>query len=313
MEVEQLIKVEEFVKTLSLDTLCTSTKTVWPIENADINRPGLQLAGHYDYFAKNCPQIFGNTEISYLNSLTPEVRYERLKKFFSHDMPCVIVCRGLELPADFLPLAQEHDIPVFRTEAITARFLVSAIVYMRQCLAPRATLHGVLLDVHGIGVLITGRSSVGKSEAALELIKRGHQLVADDVVDICKIGDDHLTGESPEMVRHLMEIRGIGIIDIKAMYGIGSVLPRKKIELVIHLEKWDEKKEYDRYGLTENYTEIMGVKLPQLLLPVKPGRNLAIIIEVAARNFGLKRLGYSAAEELNRRTNEMMQQRMNGG
>jgi len=313
MEVEQLIKVEEFVKALSLDTLCASTKTVWPIENADINRPGLQLAGHYDYFAKNCPQIFGNTEVSYLNSLSPDVRHERLKKFFSHDMPCVIVCRGLNLPDEFLPLAKEHDIPVFRTEAITARFLVNAIVYMRQCLAPRATLHGVLLDVHGIGVLITGRSSVGKSEAALELIKRGHQLVADDVVDICKVSDDHLTGESPEMVRHLMEIRGIGIIDIKAMYGIGSVLPRKKIELVIHLEKWDETKEYDRYGLTENYTEIMGVKLPQLLLPVKPGRNLAIIIEVAARNFGLKRLGYSAAEELNRRTNEMMQQRMNGG
>ena len=308
-----MIKVDDFVKALSLDTLCPSSRTVWQIENADLNRPGLQLAGHYDYFSRKCPQVLGNTEMSYLNSLTPEVRYERLKKFFSYDMPCVIICRGLEPVAELIPLAKEHDIPVFRTDAITARFFVNGIIYMRQALAPRATLHGVLLDVHGIGVLITGRSSVGKSEAALELIKRGHQLVADDVVDICKVSDDQLVGESPEMVRHLMEIRGIGIIDIKAMYGIGSVLPHKKIQLVIHLEKWDETKEYDRYGLTDEYTEIMGVKLPQLILPVKPGRNLAIIIEVAARNFGLKRLGYSAAEELNRRTNEMMQRHMNGG
>ena len=171
-------------------------------------------------------------------------------------------------------------------------------------------MHGVLLDVFGIGVLITGRSGVGKSEAALELIKRGHQLVADDVVDICKVTDDRLIGESPEMVRHLMEIRGIGIIDIKAMFGIGSVLMSKSIDLVVHLEKWEEQKEYDRFGLNDEYTSIMDVRLPRIVLPIKPGRNLAIIIEVAARNFSLKRMGYSAAQELDRRTNEMMQQKM---
>ena len=166
------------------------------------------------------------------------------------------------------------------------------------------------MDVYGVGVLITGRSSVGKSEGALELVKRGHQLVADDVVDICKVADDRLSGESPEMVRHLMEIRGIGIIDIKAMFGIGSVLMKKSIDMVIHLEKWDEQKDYDRFGLEDEYTSIMDVKLPKIVLPVKPGRNLAIIIEVAARNFSLKRLGYSAAQELDRRTNEMIQQRL---
>ena len=201
--------------------------------------------------------------------------------------------------------------PVYQTELATTRFFLSAIFYMRQALAPHATMHGTLIDVYGVGVLIVGRSGVGKSEAALELIRRGHQLVADDVVDICKVADDQLTGESPEMIRYLMEIRGIGIIDIKAMYGIGSVLLKKSINLVISLEKWDEQKSYERFGTQEEYTSIMDVKLPRITLPVMPGRNLAIIIEVAARNFSLKQLGYSAAEELNRRTNEMMQQRVN--
>ncbi|MBQ7455384.1 MAG: HPr(Ser) kinase/phosphatase [Clostridia bacterium] len=197
--------------------------------------------------------------------------------------------------------ARLRDVPVYQTELATTRFFLSAIFYMRQALAPHATMHGTLIDVYGVGVLIVGRCGVGNSEAALELIRRGHQLVA----------DDQLTGESPEMIRYLMEIRGIGIIDIKAMYGIGSVLLKKSINLVISLEKWDEQKSYERFGTQEEYTSIMDVKLPRITLPVMPGRNLAIIIEVAARNFSLKQLGYSAAEELNRRTNEMMQQRVN--
>jgi len=305
-----LIRVDDFVKALSLTTLCASSKNEWPIESADLNRPGLQFAGHYEYFAMERPQVIGKAEMGYLESLEPEVRVARLRKFFSYPIPCVILCRGMRPPEELVPLAKEHDVPVFQTDVVTTRFFMNAIIYMRQCLAPRETLHGVLLEVYGVGVLITGRSGVGKSEAALELVKRGHQLVADDVVDVCKVSDDRLTGESPEMVRHLMEIRGIGIIDIKAMYGIGSVLMRKSIDLVVHLEKWDETKEYDRYGLTDEYTSIMDVKVPRIVLPVRPGRNLAIIIEVAARNFSLKKLGYSAAQELDRRTNEMMQQRM---
>ncbi len=303
-----MIRVEDFVKALSLVTLSPSSQTEWPIEAADLNRPGLQFAGHYDHFAKERPQVIGKAEMSYLDSLSDEVRLERLREFFTYPIPCVIICRGMHPPEEMLQLAAEHDIPVYQTDMVTTRFFMKAIIYMGQCLAPRATVHGVLLEVYGVGVLITGRSSVGKSEAALELIKRGHQLVADDVVDICKVADDRLSGESPEMVRHLMEIRGIGIIDIRAMFGIGSILMKKSIDLVIHLEKWDEQKEYDRFGLTDEYTTIMDVKIPRIVLPVKPGRNLAIIIEVAARNFSLKKLGYSAAQELDRRTNEMMQQ-----
>lgn len=305
-----MILVEDFVKALSLVTLSPSSKEELSIESADFNRPGLQFAGHYDYFAMERPQVIGRAEMSYLDALSDKVRCERLEKFFSYSMPCLIICRGMEPPADMLRLAAKQDIPVFKTDTVTTRFCMNLIIYIRQCLAPRATLHGVLLEVYGVGVLITGRSGVGKSEAALELVKRGHQLVADDVVDICKVSDDRLSGESPEMVRHLMEIRGIGIIDIRAMYGIGSVLMRKSIDMVIHLEKWEEQKEYDRYGLNDEYTSIMDVKLPRITLPVKPGRNLAIIIEVAARNFSLKKLGYSAAQELDRRTNEMMQQHM---
>ena len=212
-----MIRVDDFVKALSLTTLCASSKNEWPIESADLNRPGLQFAGHYEYFAMERPQVIGKAEMGYLESLEPEVRVARLRKFFSYPIPCVILCRGMRPPEELVPLAKEHDVPVFQTDVVTTRFFMNAIIYMRQCLAPRETLHGVLLEVYGVGVLITGRSGVGKSEAALELVKRGHQLVADDVVDVCKVSDDRLTGESPEMVRHLMEIRGIGIIDIKAM------------------------------------------------------------------------------------------------
>lgn len=305
-----MIEAADLVKALSLNTLSPSAKDELPIESADFNRPGLQFAGHYDYFAAERPQVIGKAEMSYLESLEPDVCEERLRAFFSHPMPCIIICRSMQPPEALLSMAAEQDIPVYQTEMVTTHFCMNLIIYIHQRLAPRATLHGVLLDVYGVGVLITGRSGVGKSEAALELVKRGHQLVADDVVDICKVADDCLSGESPEMVRHLMEIRGIGIIDIRAMYGIGSVLMSKNIDLVVHLEKWDEQKEYDRYGLTDEYTHIMDVKIPRITLPVKPGRNLAIIIEVAARNFSLKKLGYSAAQELDRRTNEMMQRQM---
>ncbi|MBO4378794.1 MAG: HPr kinase/phosphorylase [Clostridia bacterium] len=306
-----MIRTADFINALELRVLSPSTREELPIDSADTNRPGLQFAGFYENFANRRPQIIGKAEMSYLDSLDNEVRLERLRTYFSYPIPCVIISRGMQPPEELLQLAHESDVPVFQSDLVTTRVSINTITYLRQCLAPRTTMHGVLLDVFGVGVLITGRSGVGKSEAALELVKRGHQLVADDVVDICKVSDDRLTGESPEMVRHLMEIRGIGIIDIKAMFGIGSVLMSKSIDLVVHLEKWEEQKEYDRYGLTDEYTSIMDVRLPRIVLPVKPGRNLAIIIEVAARNFSLKRMGYSAAQELDRRTNEMMQQKQN--
>jgi HPr kinase/phosphorylase len=202
--------------------------------------------------------------------------------------------------------ARQNDVAVFSSDEPTTKFIVNAILFLNNVLAPRTTMHAVLVDVYGVGVLITGESGVGKSESALELVKRGHQLVADDVVDIRRVSDNRLIGEAPETVRHFMEIRGIGIIDIRQLYGVGSVLMNKAIDMAVHLENWKEKKEYDRLGLDEEYIDILGVRIPHLVMPVKPGRNLSIIIEVASRNFSLKKLGYSAARELDKRLNDMM-------
>lgn len=305
-----MISVKDFIKALSLQVLSPSSRKEWDLSTAELNRPGLQFVGFYEHFAYDRPQVVGLTEMAYLESLPDDLRRERLESYFSYPIPCVVLCRGMKPTEDMLELAAAHDVALLSTEQVTTRFFGNAMNYLNRSLAPRATLHGVLVDVYGVGVLITGESGVGKSEAALELVKRGHQLVADDVVDVCKVNDNRLTGESPETVRHFMEIRGIGIIDIKAMYGVGAVLMSKSIDLVIHLEAWKEKKAYDRLGLSDDFTTIMDVRVPQVVLPVRPGRNLAIIIEVAARNFSLKHMGYSAAKELDRRLNEMMNNAM---
>ena len=300
-----MINANQFIKALNLQEIVTARKE-WDISSAELNRPGLQFVGFYEHFAYERPQVVGLVEMAYLESLSDELRRARLEQFFSYPIPCVILCRGMIPADDMMELAKAHDVALLRTDLPTTRFVVNAMNYLNRMLAPRATMHGVLVDVYGVGVLITGESGVGKSEAALELVKRGHQLVADDAVDVCRVTDNRLTGEAPANIRHFMEIRGIGIIDIKAMYGIGAVLMSKSIDLVIHLEPWKEKKAYDRLGLSQEFTTILDVKVPQLVLPVRPGRNLAIIIEVAARNFSLKSMGYSAAQELDRRLNEMM-------
>ena len=209
---------------------------------------------------------------------------------------------------DLLELAAGRGIPVYRSEIDTTKFVVNMIHFLNNHLAPHTNKHGVLVEVYGVGILITGESGVGKSESALELVKRGHRLVADDVVDICRVTDRRLVGEAPQMLRHLMEIRGIGIIDIPNMFGIGSVLPSKSIDLIVHLENWQPGKEYDRLGLEDEYTEILNVKVPSLLLPIRPGRNLAVVLEVAARNLRLKQQGFNAAKELEKRMMERMQQ-----
>lgn len=301
-----MVNAEAFARDLNLKVLSESTRKEWDITSAEFNRPGLEFVGFYDHFAYQRPQVMGNVETSYLDSLSSEERCERLDRFFAYDIPVIIICRGLKPHQELMDAAKARDVAVMQTEMTTTAFIVKAINYLSAVLAPRTTKHAVLVDVYGVGILITGESGVGKSESALELIKRGHQLVADDIVDIRKVGEDALVGESPETVRHFMEIRGIGIIDIRAMYGVGSVLMNKTIHMEIHLENWKEKKEYDRLGLTEEYTSIMDVRIPHLVIPVRPGRNLAIIIEVAARNYSLKQLGYSAANELDRRLNEMM-------
>jgi HPr kinase/phosphorylase len=270
------------------------------INIADICRPGLQFAGYFDIFASERPQVIGKAEMAYLISLPEDVFEARLEKYFSYRIPCIVICRDLTPPPELLELAQKHQIFVFRTPAVTSKFTVNAIHYLNRCLAPHITRHGILLDVYGVGVLLTGKSGVGKSEAALELIKRGHQLVADDVVDICRISEERLIGTCPERIRHLMEIRGIGVIDVQAMFGIGAVTFSKTIDLIMELTVSgpDDSDELDRIGLDDSYVEILGISVPCQKIPIKPGRNLAIIVEVAARNFSLKRAGMNAAREL---------------
>jgi len=301
-----MVNGKEFTQALSLRVLSPTTKAMWPIVSPELNRPGLEMTGYYEHFAHERPQVIGNAEMGYLMNQSEEALRKKLTQFFRYQIPCLIVCRGLVPPQVMLELARENNVPVLGSDESTTRFILNAILYLTRELAPHSTLHGVLVDVYGVGVLLTGESGVGKSESALELVKRGHQLVADDVVDICRVNDNRLVGESPEAIRHFMEIRGVGIIDIRAMYGISAVLLNKSIDMEINLEPWEEKKEYDRLGLEEEFSEIMEVKIPKLVIPVRPGRNLAIIIEIAARNLSLKRMGYSAARELDKRLNDMM-------
>ena len=306
-----MIDLEDFRTKLGLELLGPTTKKQLDINVTDINRPGMQFCGFYEYFAHERVQVIGKVEMTYLESLESRMRRPVLEKYMSYPIPCIITCWGMTPPRDLLEIARAHDVPVFQSKLKTTKFSLQAIMYLNRVLAPHITRHGVLVDVYGVGILLTGESGVGKSEAALELVKRGHQLAADDVVDICRVSDNRLTGECPEMVRHFMEIRGIGIIDIRAMYGIGAVAQSKSIDLVIHMEKWVEGKEYDRLGLNDEYITILGVKVPSQTMPVRPGRNLAIIIEVAARNLSMKKLGFSAARELDRRMNEMIMKRSN--
>ena len=296
-----MISPEEFARALGLTVISgTRRQHGMRIRVADLCRPGLQFAGYFDVFASERPQLIGKTEMAYLNSLPPEVRDERLDRYFSYEMPCIVIARGMPCPPALLQQAVRHGVPIYGTLYETSAFTGMAIGYLSEALAPRQTCHGVLLDVFGVGVLITGESGIGKSECALELIKRGHQLVADDVVDISRVGSK-LVGESPEMVRDFMELRGIGIVDIKSIFGIGAVLRRKTINIVIHLEIWSPDKDYDRLGTREQTTEILGVNLPLIEMPVRSGRNLAIIMEIAARNWRLKTEGYNAVAELDRR------------
>jgi HPr kinase/phosphorylase len=293
-----LISARDFESALQLTALVRSSKAEWDIRTPDLNRPGIQFCGFYEFFPFERPQVIGKAEMAYLEQQPEDTRKEILERYFSHPVPCVVICRNLTPPSDLLSVAAAHDVSVFSSPLVTSKFVALAIHYLNRSLAPHMTRHGVLLDVYGVGVFLSGKSGVGKSEAALELVKRGHQLVADDVVDICRISDDRLIGTCPEKVRHLMEIRGIGVIDVRAMYGIGAVAFSKTIDLIIELETWDENKAYDRIGLQDNEIEIMGVRVPRQTMPIKPGRNLAIIVEVAARNFSLKRAGYNAAREL---------------
>ena len=300
-----MIREQDFVEKLELTRIFDAKKKFLPIEVSNSTRPGLQLANYWDFFAYERPQLLGLVEMTYLSSLDESTRRERLTKLFNYDLPCIIICRGIPCFDEMLVLAAAHRIPIYSSKKETTRFELELVSYLNTALAPSETRHGVLVNVFGTGVLITGNSGVGKSEAALELIKRGHQMVADDVVLIHRINEHLLEGESPERVRHFMEIRGVGIINVANIYGAGAVQRRMAIDMEVHLEMWQSGKEYDRLGLTENYAEILGVKIPSLLLPIHPGRNLAVVLEVAARNFRQKQMGYNAALELAKRSAEI--------
>lgn len=296
------VTLSDLIQYFKLEKIYTTPESEnHSITNIDVNRPGLQIAGFYDYFNKDHIQILGMVEHTYLTQQSPEDRYSKLRALFEKRISCLVVTRGLEIFPEMIELAKEFDVPLLRTKHQTSAFMSSLIAYLRTELAERVTRHGVLVEVYGEGILILGESGVGKSETAVELVKRGHRLVADDAVEIKKVSDISLVGSAPEMIRHFLEIRGIGIIDVRRIFGIGSVKDTEKINMVINLEAWVDGKHYDRLGLTDETTEIMGIEVPSLLIPVKPGRNLAIIVEIAAMNNRQKRMGYNAAEEINKR------------
>ena len=301
-----MVNAKAMMKALRLTELAPAPTEELRIEASDMTRPGLQLSGFWEHFAYERPQILGLVETSYLRSLEPAIRQERLERFVSYDLPCIIICRHLAGMDDLIDMARARSIPVYRSDSDTTQLIVELIYYLNGALAPSTRMHGVLVEIYGVGVLITGNSGVGKSEAALELLKRGHRLVADDAVDIRRVSAGRLVGQAPEMVRNFMEIRGIGIINVATLFGIGSVMQSKSIDMVVHLEHWQQDKEYDRLGLTDETRKILDVDVPWLLMPIRPGRNLAVVLEVAARNLRLKQQGYSAAKDLEQRFNERM-------
>ncbi len=276
---------------------------------AEVNRPALQLAGYFEHFDATRLQIIGFVEYTYMGMLTDEQKREIYEKLLSHKIPCIVYSRELKPDDIFLETAIRHQVPILSTKETTSAFMAEIIRWLNVKLAPCISVHGVLVDVYGIGVLITGESGIGKSEAALELIKRGHRLVTDDVVELRKVSDDTLVGSAPDITKHFIELRGIGIVDVKALYGAAAVMDTQQVDMVIRLEDWDKDKEYDRLGLEENYTEYLGNKVVCHTLPIRPGRNLALICEAAAANHRQKQMGYNAAQELYARVQSSLAKR----
>ena len=271
------------------------------VEVPDINRPALQLTGFFDHFDAERVQTIGYVEYTFLEQMDPETKRRVYETLLAYKIPCIIFCRDLKPDKELLEKALELDVPIFSTEMKTSAFTAELIRWLNVQLAPCISIHGVLVDVYGVGVLIMGESGIGKSEAALELVRRGHRLVSDDVVEIRKVSDDTLVGTAPDVTKHFIELRGIGIVDVKMLYGVQSVRETQNIELVITLEDWDREKKYDRLGMEEQYTEFLGNKVVCHQLPIRPGRNLSIIVETAAINYRQKKMGYNAAEELYKR------------
>jgi len=290
--------MKEFNLTLLTDQVDIEEKT---LVHPEINRPALQLAGFFDYFDSDRIQIIGIVEYTYLQRLPDKQRQATLQKIFSHKIPCIVLCRSLPLLPEMEQYAKAFCVPIFSTPENTTDFMGEIILWLRTQMAPRTQIHGVLLDVYGVGVLIIGDSGVGKSETALEMIKRGHRFVADDAVEIKRVSQKTLVGSCPPNIQYFLELRGIGIIDVQRMYGVESVRATQSIDLIIKLEMWDDRREYDRIGLTYDYMEILGNRVTCHSVPIRPGRNVAIICEAAALNHRQRIMGYNAASALTER------------
>ena len=306
------VKLKDSIEEFDLEVLHAGTDLdTCVVRTANVNRPGLPFIGYFEHFDEDRLQLIGRQETSYLMQLSSDERRQRFADLFARKIPAFIIARGFEPFPECMEMARKYDRTVLRTQETTSMVLSTLVVYLKDFLTPRITRHGVLVEVYGEGCLLMGESGVGKSETAVELLKRGHRLIADDAVQIRRSGNSRLVGNSPAIIRHYMELRGIGVIDVMRLFGMSAVRDEKYIDLVLNLEQWDSTKAYDRLGLDQQYTEILGVKIPSVTIPVKPGRNLAVIIEVAALNNRDKRMGFNAARELTERMSAQMEEQAN--
>ncbi|MGL5440597.1 MAG: HPr(Ser) kinase/phosphatase [Filifactoraceae bacterium] len=309
MSDEKKLSIKEIVKELDIESIYIPDDVDYYIKTSDVNRPGLQLAGYQKHFPYERIQVLGMVEYTYFMELSLEERVKRLDSYMSNNIPALILARDQKPTEEIIDYAKKYKRILLTTKLPTTRFINKLASYVNSQLAPSMVIHGVVVDVDGIGVLIQGKSGVGKSETALELIKRGHRLVADDSVEVKLLEDDTIVAQAPKLTRYYMEIRGIGILDIRSLYGVGAIRPSKDIDMIIQLENWNEDKVYDRLGMDVEYANILGVNIEKTTIPIKPGRNLAIIIEIAARNYRQKYMGYNAAKSFNEKLSRHLQSR----
>ncbi|MBE4907006.1 HPr kinase/phosphorylase [Bacillus luteolus] len=301
------VRTKDLIEKFNLELVSGEEGINRPITTSDISRPGLEMAGYFTYYPAERIQILGKTELTFFERLSSEEKAIRMEKLCTDITPGILVSRGMEIPQELIDASERESVPVIRTEMKTTRLSSRVTNYLESKLAPTTAVHGVLVDIYGVGVLITGKSGVGKSETALELVKRGHRLIADDCVEIRQEDQDTLVGTAPDLIKHLLEIRGLGIINVMTLFGAGAVRNFKRITLVINLELWDQNKQYDRLGLEEETMKIIDTDVTKLTVPVRPGRNLAVIIEVAAMNIRLKRMGVNAAEQFSNRLTDVIE------
>ncbi|MBT2657326.1 HPr kinase/phosphorylase [Bacillus sp. ISL-18] len=302
------VRTKDIYEKFNLELISGEEGINRPITMSDISRPGIEMAGYFEFYPAERIQLLGKTELSFFSELSPKDRASRMEQLCTDVTPAIIVTRGIDVPKELIEASERESVPVLKTNMVTTRFSSRLTNFLESKLAPTTAVHGVLVDVYGIGVLITGKSGVGKSETALELVKRGHRLVADDCVEIRQEDQDTLVGTSPDLIEHLLEIRGLGIINVMTLFGAGAVRSNKRITLIMNLEIWDAKKQYDRLGLDEEKMRIIDTDVPKLTVPVRPGRNLAVIIEVAAMNFRLKRMGVNAAQQFTDRLSDVIEE-----